>query len=248
MPHDRINFIWDNIKSKNISLNEFNNLVTQLRSYYTSEEERQNTIFKDYIDCRNSFFNEVEPIKSVAMHLKKKGEMPDRVMFCAHDQNLGYDGVFERLNAKNYLEVTRAAEDTGQNEQLRRELLASKGIAPYGQPIESHGTKHNRTFGPNIPRARRINISEFSTSLQKAFDNKNKDKYQGLWLIITLPEHWGQLDLFYKGCLEFWSNVQQSTGVFTRIFIVSEEYIKSGKESPVWDSSYCNDYIHYANW
>jgi len=243
-----------------MTLNNANKLAAQLLHCYIDannlsefEKKQQSMGSKDYKARKNNFFYEIEPIRYTAIHLKECGEEPESIEFCAQNQLLGYDGIFKYPDREVPLEVTRATgKDGGQDEQLVRELLKERGTAPspYVQRIDFQGTKNNRTFGPNIPEARMIHDSEFSFRLQQAFNNKNIEKYNDCWLIISVPDPWGQELIFYKSCLAFWDNIGQNAGFFKRIFVVSEEAIKQGfDKSPVcvWDSKNNDRYLHYKN-
>ena len=243
--HEEINILWNKLKNKNLSLKEFNDLAAQIRNCYINTPNKD---YKEYKDLKNRFFNEVEALRCVTMYLQEKGEAPKNINFCAHDQE--YDGIFYWENHQVCLEITRAADDnSGQNEQHVREVLEKRGMAPYAQQIDAEGTKNKRTFGRNEPLARRIETFEFSGLLQTAFDHKNNEKYRDFWLIITLPLHWGQDLIFYKSCLEFWDAINQNCGVFKRIFVVSEEGIKTDSfdKGPIWDSAHNDLYKHYAD-
>jgi hypothetical protein len=244
------------IDSKILSLQEANDLSKELtKSYIESKrkEYRESEEFesKEFKDRKNSFFNEFETIRHVAMYLKERGEEPESIQFCAQNQSLGYDGIFKWSGREVHVEVTRAiGEDGGQNERVTQELLELRGIAPYGQPIEYEGKKHNRSFGENAPVARLIETSEFSISMQEAFNKKNNKKYKDCWLIISVPGHFWLPELLYKSCLDFWGNIGQNSGVFKRIFAVSEERIKSHSDSDenhVWDSEHYYSYLHYRD-
>lgn len=252
---EEISTLWKELKNKNLSLKDFNDLAVQIRNCYINILGINiNTLDKDckeYRDLKKRFFNEVEALRRVVLHLQEKGEAPKNINFCAHNQE--YDGIFDWESHQICLEITRAADENyGQNEQLVRELLEKRGMAPYAQQIDAEGNKYNRVFRLNEPIARRIDISEFSEPLKKAFDHKNKEKYKiegkDSWLIITLPLHRMQDLNFYKSCLEFWDAINQNCDVFKRIFVVSEEGIRSDlfDRSPIWDSANNDLYKRYA--
>ncbi len=183
----------------------------------------------------HSFFYEIRPLFTVAKLLDDECV---KLRFCSVEQE--YDGeIIFSNNALVKVELTRAVD--GYNESLTMQLLEERGDAPAFQKIEYSGSKHNRSFGVNVPVARCVKTDGWYQEIEElitiAYTNKMNGKYQGYWLIITFDD-WklqnkDDKHYFNIPCKNFWEkNIKNKENlVFQRIFIVGD----SGKF--IWDSN-----------
>ena len=187
-----------------------------------------------------TFNTEIKPIFKIAEYLKLLGCVPQRITFCSKNEALGYDGVFRWPDQEVKLEVTRAIdEEDGKNEHLSKEDAKRRPIIAPDFNYREHGIKHRSQLSNNLPTQTLYtnptvqNFQDIIQHLKKAFDNKNsKEKYKGMWLIMTLKLPQNLVDYFeyyqnsfHEICYEFWKGIDIKQCVLSRVFIISENFV-----------------------
>lgn len=173
---------------------------------------------------------EIKPILKIAEYFKLMGYLPQHITFCSKDESfLGYDGIFHWPNQDVRIEITRALDKVtgGQNEHLKKEESKIRAIIPYHRDYVGDGITHPSQLSKSGPflSGKSEPINDTIRRLTKAFEHKNKKaKYQGYWLIITLPTPFAE-DNFHEICSLFWQKMDKKTCIFSRVFVISEDFI-----------------------
>lgn len=227
-----------------LTLDEASDLVSEATKFYALLLKDKNspenglkhtdrTKFKEY---KKKFGPEILPLVHIATYLKSRHDEPEKILFCPKNQE--YDGVFYWRDKEERLELVRAlgGDSGGHNEGLVQELLDEVGVAPLGQPINCSGNKNKRQFGKNDPHIRvdlhktdipdRLELA-LKYKIKKALESKNPQKYKKHWLIITVPLYWDE-DTFHEACAIFWERMRKTRSPFSRVFVITEESIKTG--------------------
>ena len=238
----------------------------------SSEKNIKDEELNAYQANKKRFWFEIMPMIHFALYLRSIGNGPAAIIFCSHKEE--YEGVFRWKDGKEVrLEITRAlGKEGGQYERLSQEMLQKYGWAPAGQEIKYEGSQHKRKIDPNKNELRvyrnRYSLAaqiikiknengnltpeyehdHFSVPLRlkQAFELKNKVKYQEYWFIITIPGYCGA-DEFFEGCSIFWDKIGEDPGIFKRVFVVNENYIKCAnneiKDNSILDSDNLEHYM-----